>query len=660
MKKFSFAVFAATLTLILLLLLGTVEQQNTIYAADFYAGNPIITNLFTADPSAHVWEANGKLYIYASHDIFPSRGCDLMDRYHVFSTTNMVTWKDEGEILSSDDVSWGRPEGGFMWAPDAAYRNGTYYFYFPHPTGSGDAWNSTWRIGIAKSSKPASDFTCAADGYVKKKDGSPYVTGIDPCIFKDDDGQYYLYTGGGAHSYVAKMQDNMEYLAEEPVEITGTLTDFHEAMWVFKRNGIYYAMYADNTSGENLMRYSTASSPYGPWREGGIVLDGTGCDTTHGSICEYKGHWYLFYHNCEISGNGTLRSVCVDEVTFREDGSIEKVVQTRQGVGNVDTVKPEDVAGNNSKPNPEEFTEKTNYGVNEATLFGNAELEGDGAVHNLHMEGAALQWNHIDGGKGGQAMLTVYYATPDGATALVNSSGNTAGDGYFLKFNQTSGWSDYGNGVARCFIDLNAGTDNTVKLTCGMGGVNITGIAISLKNQEEETSLVKLSVDGYQISTSQEGYRVIFSESDPNQEIVERGLIYGLMNYVNEDDLYIGSHQQSVYSYNITENGRIHQRFNDTFENARSYALTMKFIKNNSFYTAIIGVKAYARLKDGSIIYTDADTFSVYRIADHLHQNQMMSNLQAHDYLYHQILKRVNADYEYCDYDWNQTIVHLD
>ena len=101
MKRKSFAVFAATLILTLLLLLGTVEQQNTIYAADFYAGNPIITNLFTADPSAHVWEANGKLYIYASHDIFPSRGCDLMDRYHVFSTTNMVTWKDEGEILSS-------------------------------------------------------------------------------------------------------------------------------------------------------------------------------------------------------------------------------------------------------------------------------------------------------------------------------------------------------------------------------------------------------------------------------------------------------------------------------------------------------------------------------------------------------------------------------
>jgi beta-xylosidase len=157
-------VFATFLAVVMsITMMGSFDVANeTEVRADentYYAGNPIITNIFTADPSAHAWEANGKLYIYASHDIFPSKGCDLMDKYHVFSTDNMVTWKDEGEILSSDDVSWGRPEGGFMWAPDAAYKDGTYYFYFPHPTGSGDAWNSTWRIGIAKSSSPASGFT---------------------------------------------------------------------------------------------------------------------------------------------------------------------------------------------------------------------------------------------------------------------------------------------------------------------------------------------------------------------------------------------------------------------------------------------------------------------------------------------------------------------
>ena len=92
---------------------GTEEPEEPVDPDGRYAGNPIITSIFTADPSAHVW-GDGKLYVYASHDMDPARGCDLMDRYHVFSTEDMVTWVDEGEILNSSEVSWGREEGGFM------------------------------------------------------------------------------------------------------------------------------------------------------------------------------------------------------------------------------------------------------------------------------------------------------------------------------------------------------------------------------------------------------------------------------------------------------------------------------------------------------------------------------------------------------------------
>ena len=88
-------------------------------------------------------------------------------------------------------------------------------------------------------------------------------------------------------------------------------------------------MYADNTSGHNLMRYSTSNSPYGPFKDGGVILDATSCDTTHGSIVEYKNHWYMFYHNSDLSGRGNLRSVCVDEVFFNEDGSIQKVIRQK-------------------------------------------------------------------------------------------------------------------------------------------------------------------------------------------------------------------------------------------------------------------------------------------------------------------------------------------
>lgn len=133
--------------------------------------------LYTADASAHVWK-NGRLYVYTSHDMEPAWGCDRMDRYHVFSTDDMVNWTDHGEILNSQDVKeqngWGID--GWMWAPDCAYnaKDGKYYFFFPHvneplPWGGHD-----WRIGVATSDYPDHGFTVT--GYVQ---GASSL--IDPC-----------------------------------------------------------------------------------------------------------------------------------------------------------------------------------------------------------------------------------------------------------------------------------------------------------------------------------------------------------------------------------------------------------------------------------------------------------------------------------------------
>jgi alpha-L-fucosidase 2 len=285
----------------------------------FAQNNPFVRDLYTADPSAHVW-SDGRLYVYPSHDVDPPRGCDLMDRYHVYSTDDMVHWTDHGEILNSTQVLWGRPEGGFMWAPDCAYKNGTYYFYFPHP--SGTDWNNTWKIGVATSKKPAGDFT--VQGYFA---GIDSFAMIDPCVFVDDDGQAYFYYGGGAKCKGGKLKDNMLELDGQLQDMTG-LEDFHEAAWVHKRNGIYYLSYADNTRGNNRLRYATSNRPLGPWTYRGILLDQVSSDTNHGSVVEYKGEWYLFYHNCDISGRGNLRSVCFDKLYYESDGSIRKVIQT--------------------------------------------------------------------------------------------------------------------------------------------------------------------------------------------------------------------------------------------------------------------------------------------------------------------------------------------
>jgi hypothetical protein len=297
-------------------------------------GNPFVKHIYTADPSAHVW-ADGRLYVYASHDISPPRGCDLMDEYHVFSTDDMLNWTDHGEILRANQVTWGKPlknDAKFMWAPDCVYKNGTYYFYFPHP--SEDPWNQTWKIGVATSKKPASDFKVI--GYIHDID--PH---IDPCVFIDDDGQSYFYHGGGGVCKGGKLKDNMMEI-DGDMKVMEGLEDFHEATWIHKRNGVYYLSYSDNhdenndkegVKGDNRMRYATGSSPLGPWKYRGIYMEPTDSYTNHGSIVEYKGQWYAFYHNSELSRkngetNDWLRSICVDKLYYNPDGTIQKVVQT--------------------------------------------------------------------------------------------------------------------------------------------------------------------------------------------------------------------------------------------------------------------------------------------------------------------------------------------
>lgn len=292
-----------------------------------YAGNPIITSIFTADPSAHSWDGE-TIYIYASHDMDPARGCDLMDHYHVFSSTDMANWRDEGEILCSDDVRWGRPEGGFMWAPDCAFKDGTYYFYYPHPSDS--KWNDSWKMGVAKSDEPMKGFSDI--GYIEGLGGFGM---IDPCVFVDDDGEAYMYYGGAGMCHCGTLDLDMVHLKGEMNPID-TLADFHEATWVFKKEDMYYLMYSDNVQPCNRMRYAMSKHPLGPWEEKGIMLEPVGCETTHGSITEFKGKWYLFYHNAAISDHGNLRSICVDELFFNKDGTIQIVKQTKQGILAVD------------------------------------------------------------------------------------------------------------------------------------------------------------------------------------------------------------------------------------------------------------------------------------------------------------------------------------
>jgi hypothetical protein len=424
-------------------------------AATGYGANPFITSIYTADPSAHVW-SDGRLYVYPSRDMDPPRGCDLMDRYHVFSTSDMVHWRDEGEILRASQVDWGRPQGGFMWAPDCAYKDGTYYFYFPHPSGA--KWNDSWKIGVATSRSPASGFTSA--GYIKGVGG---FSMIDPAVFVDTDGQAYLYYGGGGHCAGAKLKPNMVEI-DGAVQAMTNLVDFHEATWVFKRKDRYYLTYADNHSGANRMRYAVSSSPLGPWTYKGIYLDPTGCDTSHGSVVEYKGQWYQFYHNVAISGQGNLRSICVDVLNFDANGDILKVVQTKTGPPGVG---PEQ----DPRANAIVYEAESGTVAHGAIVADDDAASGAKCIQNLHLADSYIELSGVNGGaRGGLTSMDIHFATPDtGAKLRVTVNG---ADCSFVNALPTGGWSTF-TGDSFLTVPLGAGATNVVRFTGGNGGVNV-------------------------------------------------------------------------------------------------------------------------------------------------------------------------------------------
>lgn len=334
-----------------------------------YKGNPMFTELksetynstrrspfYTADPSARVWNIDGKdvLYLYPSHDLEPQLTCQHMDRYHVFSTEDMVHWTDHGEILNAEQSDKamgfeGIDNSPLMWAPDCNYnkKDGKYYFIYPHQvwkkgtTDFTDNANKAWYMFLATSDNPAGPFT--VKGYIDgvhltgSKDelltpdaeGRAYLDGIpenniDPCLFVDDDGKAYVFTSGYGHCYMTKLQDDDWTKADGKTVMLpdAGFGNFHEGPWVFKKDGRYYLMHADSNPNYNRMQYSVADNINGPWTPKGVFMNPLGDDTTHGSIVNYKDKWYTFYHTCDFSGNGALRSVCYEEQTFDENGNL--------------------------------------------------------------------------------------------------------------------------------------------------------------------------------------------------------------------------------------------------------------------------------------------------------------------------------------------------
>lgn len=176
---------------------------------------------------------------------------------------------------------------------------------------------------------------------------------------------------------------------------------------------------------------------------------------------------------------------------------------------------------------------------------------------------------------------------------------------------------------------------------------------------DKSSAQMYIEINGYQISTTLGGFRTVYSVYDPDNEVSEVGLVYGLGGYASESDMVVDSQSKYVFDYKGTD--EIGRMDNFTFgdnPDATSYAMTMTFgDAPSSFFSEKMMVRAYAKLADGTITYSDVRTVTIYDVADVLYQNRKMSNKTAHDYLYNNILTKVDASYKEVDYDWGNTVI---
>ncbi len=296
----------------------------------FQAQNPFVTPKFTADPTARVF--NGKLFVYPSTDnaecneVQGSNGF-CMPGYSMFSTDDLVNWTDHGVILDQNDVPWGAKNRYGMWAPDCVKKGDKYYLYYP---GIPEDRSAFRRVGVCISDSPTGPFKPQSN-YIKG------VRGIDPNVLVDDDGQSYLYYGGGTGIgalKVAKLKDNMTEIEGSPKNIEGIpAAGYREASFMFKKDGVYYFTYARVTDHNYEIEYATADNPMGPFKFRGLIMPNIGFGTNHHSVVKYKGEWYLFYHYWSLSNDVHLRSIRADKIEFKPNGDIITKVATLRGIG---------------------------------------------------------------------------------------------------------------------------------------------------------------------------------------------------------------------------------------------------------------------------------------------------------------------------------------
>lgn len=297
--------------------------------------NPLFTDCFTADPACLV--DGDRIYAYVGEDKASPGGWFSMPHWLCYSSTDMVNWESHGVVLKAGSFPNANPGGA--WAGQVVKKGDKYYYYVTLDNKS----NGAHMIDVAVSDSPYGPFHPA------RKDGTPLITDdmtpdshrpnadIDPTVFIDDDGIPWMAWGNG-DCYMVRLKQNMIELDGEVRKVP--MRNFSEGPWLFKRNGLYYNVYAADAPGvqPEQIAYSTARNIEGPWTYRGLLTGPAKYGfTIHPSVNEFHGEWYFFYHDGSYSlygepGGDCRRRVCVEHLYFNPDGTIQPITLTREGI----------------------------------------------------------------------------------------------------------------------------------------------------------------------------------------------------------------------------------------------------------------------------------------------------------------------------------------
>ncbi|MGH9409263.1 MAG: glycoside hydrolase family 43 protein [Vicinamibacterales bacterium] len=311
-------------------LIAAVIALGSIAGQLVRAGNPVIPGWY-ADPEAHVF--HHQYWIYPTYSA-PYDEQTFMD---AFSSPDLVHWTKHPRVLDVENVKWAHRA---VWAPSVVEKDGWYYIFF----GANDIQSDdqVGGIGVARARDPGGPF--------KDVLGHPLIDKfhngaqpIDPMVFRDRDGTYYMTYGGWRHCNIVRLNGDFTGLVPLPDGTTYkeiTPDGYVEGSFMLFKDGKYYFMWSEGgwTGPNYAVAYAIGSSPFGPFKRIGKILQQDPAVATgagHHSVLHADGspNWYIVYHRRPLGETDrNHRVVCIDDLHFDDRGLILPVKITTQGV----------------------------------------------------------------------------------------------------------------------------------------------------------------------------------------------------------------------------------------------------------------------------------------------------------------------------------------